>query len=230
MLPLLAMNQTGITGALVVLGHASMMLTAYSFTTVLPIFGMKKIMNLITTCIVVRGLIIALLLFLQASSMTWCLLLTQVLDGIAGGFLSVCNVLVSAHFAKTIPLFRGRLALLLTFVKTVESIGAAFSNLFSGYIAENYSYIHSFLFLSLVGIVPLILTFFLSDLDDSGHDSGRGSGHNYVKNNNPEPKPNASCEVDVEIKIEIKNKNENENESKSKNSYRYNTLSSGVQE
>ena len=76
----------------------------------------------------------------------------QLLDGVGAGVFGVLSVIVVADLTQG----TGRYNLLLGIITTAQSIGAALSNLASGYIVNAWGFNAGFLFLAVLAFVAFL--------------------------------------------------------------------------
>mmetsp|Transcript_2566 Transcript_2566/g.2713 ORF Transcript_2566/g.2713 Transcript_2566/m.2713 type:complete len:475 (+) Transcript_2566:73-1497(+) len=150
--------------ACIIVAQVSMVVSAASCSTLIPQFGTKKLFVAGFGCIPIRGAIVVFLLRVYPNP--YVLLLTQVLDGIAGGIFGVTAVIVAEELTRG----SGRFNLVVGFIKTTEALGASFSNLFGEMIAHYADYDTAFLFLCLVGVIPMVL--YAKFMPDTSRPSG----------------------------------------------------------
>jgi len=157
MLPLLSQSQPAITGAAIIVSQITMVGSASLCSLLLDRWGTRAMLAVCFACIPVRGVVVVIILQTAPSQNYLWMLATQVLDGIAGGIFGVIAVVSAATYAKSDnSALQGRFSLLIGAVKTMECLGASFSNLIGEFVAE-YSYTMAFAGLGAVGILPLLL-------------------------------------------------------------------------
>jgi len=137
--------------ACIIVAQVTMVVSAASCSSLIPLYGTKKLFVAGFACIPIRGAIVVLLLKIYPNP--YVLLLTQVLDGVAGGIFGVTAVIVAEELTRG----SGRFNLVVGLIKTTESLGASFSNLIGEGIAHYASYDSAFLFLCIVGVLPMLL-------------------------------------------------------------------------
>lgn len=137
--------------ACIIVAQVCMVFSAASCAKLIPLYGTKKLFVLGFGCIPIRGAIIIILLKMYPNA--YILLTTQILDGVAGGIFGVTAVIVAEDLTRG----SGRFNLIIGLIKTVEALGASFSNLIGEIIAHYSGYDSAFLFLCLVGFLPMLL-------------------------------------------------------------------------
>eukprot|EP01041_Mallomonas_annulata_P009499 gene9499-19734_t len=166
--------------ACIIVAQVSMVFSAASCAGLIPLYGTKKLFVMGFGCIPVRGALVVLLLRVYPNP--YVLLLTQVLDGIAGGIFGVTAVLVAEELTRG----TGRFNLVVGLIKTTEALGASFSNLLGEMIAHYAGYDTAFLFLCIVGVLPMVL--YARYMPDTSRPSGTldisrrsGSSHSSTR-------------------------------------------------
>ena len=118
----------------------------------LPRLGTKPLFLLAMGAIPLRGTVIILLLTYFPKN-TIALLVTQTLDGLAGGLVGLLTVLLAENLTRG----TGRFALVYGIARTCDVLGGSFSNLIAQTVAEYYGYKNAFLFLSVTSLIPIVL-------------------------------------------------------------------------
>jgi hypothetical protein len=130
MLPLLSQSQPAITGTAIIVSQITMVGSASLCSVLLPTWGTRILLAVCFACIPLRGALLVYILRATPVHIYVYMLLTQVLDGIAGGIFGVIAVGSAATYAKsTHSALQGRFSMLVGAVKTMECLGASFSNL-----------------------------------------------------------------------------------------------------
>jgi MFS family permease len=177
MLPLLAQvlytnAQHGFEFACVSVAAAqiSMIVTAGIGGYFVKSVGSKNLLLLAFAAIPVRGVLVSLLLSSPSPS-PYLLVATQALDGAAGGLFGVIAVLIAENLSRG----SGHFSVVVGTIKTIESLGAAFSNLLGENLAA-VSYSSAYGVLSLVGLVPIAIYWYYMP------DGSRDAEGNMVEN------------------------------------------------
>jgi hypothetical protein len=127
MLPLLSQSQPAITGAAIIVSQITMVGSASMCSVLLPTWGTRALLALCFACIPVRGALVVYILKTSPAQTYMWLLLTQVMDGIAGGIFGVIAVVSAATYAKSShAALQGRFSLLVGAVKTMECLGGRY--------------------------------------------------------------------------------------------------------
>lgn len=172
MLPLLSQqlslhNQNqglAFAAACIIVAQVCMVFSAASCAKLIPQYGTKKLFVLGFGCIPIRGAMVIVLLKLYPNA--YVLLTTQILDGVAGGIFGVTAVIVAEDLTRG----SGRFNLIIGLIKTVEALGASFSNLIGEIIAHYSGYDSAFLFLCVVGFLPMLL--YIKFMPDTSRPTG----------------------------------------------------------
>ena len=96
-------------------------------------------------------------LLYTVSSHPFYVVAVQLLDGIGAGIFGVLYVIVVADLTEG----SGRYNLALGVIATAQGIGAALSNLVSGYIVNSWGYNAGFLFLAAIAALAFMVYYFL---------------------------------------------------------------------
>ncbi|MCP3964828.1 MAG: MFS transporter [Lentisphaerae bacterium] len=121
------------------------------------IWGRKKFFLLAFAILPIRGILFAL------TSNAICLILIQIMDGIANGIFGALFLIILADLTKS----TGRFNVSQGVVTTIMGLGASMSNAVAGAIVVKTSYFHSFMFLSFIAMLAFIIfLFFMPETKD----------------------------------------------------------------